>query len=318
MWNVTWLEMPFYDEFVFEQLRHFSSSKCHQCGDVYSCIKCQKELMNRNLLLKVTRDSSDDDIKRCKGKPVDRSTLQDGAFVVSVLRTLVKDGFCVVENLVPLDLARKTLEEMQSAYETPGKFMPGKLSNGAMNRVRSLDGIRGDSVMWLDGTNEDSALISQVTKQMNKLALSLYHANSVAMNRVSKSKVMVSCYDGNGKAYKRHIDSARDGSLKLTFIYYLNKDYDAQQGGCLRIHSELEPIDIPPELGKLVIFRSDKLIHEVLPTFNRRFAFTIWYMEVPKRKAVKPEVEQETDKLAAETSPRICLNIKRVKTESEE
>ena len=308
--------MPFYDKLVFEQLRQARNSKCHQCGDVYLCIKCQKEIVNGALSSMKSSTKDGRDHAYCI---VDRGVLQSKDFVISILQTLAASGFCVVDNLVPLEVAERTFEEIRNSFEIPGKFTPGKLSNGALNRVRSLDGIRGDSVMWLDCTSEENVFLSQVAKQMNKLALSLYHANGVAMNRVSKSKIMVSCYDGNGKAYKRHIDSARDGSLKLTFIYYLNKDYEEKQGGCLRIHNDTGSIDIRPELGTLVIFRSDKLVHEVLPTYRRRFAFTTWYMEVPKRKALCPvhEIEQETKNFVAETSPKICLYGKRVKLEPE-
>ena len=306
--------MPFYDNFVFEQLRQVGNSKCHQCGDVYLCIKCQKGILH----------GTSQSIKRCvedekshEYNVVDRVAQQSKSFVISILHTLAKYGFCVVDNLVPSELAEKTLEEIRRSYHTSGKFAPGKLSNGAMNRMSRLDDIRGDSVMWLDGSNDEHVFLLQVAKQMNKLALSLYHANGIAMNRVSKSKVMVSCYDGNGKGYKKHIDSPRDDSLKLTFIYYLNKNYEKRHGGCLRIHTDSRSVDISPEFGKLVIFRSDTLVHEVLPAYIRRFAFTTWYMEVPKRKALRSadELQQETDKFATETSPKICLYGKRIKIE---
>ena len=309
------LKMPYYDTLFFEQLRQVSSSNCHQCGDVYMCIKCQKNAISETS--SSTRNYQADG-RGSECFVVNRKIHQSKDFVLSVLHTLAKFGFCVVDNLVPLELAEKTATEIQGSYQIPGKFTPGKLSFGAMNKVRSLDGIRGDSVMWLDGSSDESVFLSQIAKQMNKLALSLYHANGVAMNRISKSKIMVSCYDGNGKAYKRHIDSVQEGSLKLTLIYYLNKDYEERYGGCLRIHKDSGTLDISPELGKLVIFRSDKLVHEVLPVYNQRFAFTTWYMEVPKRKAIKPVDEDrlETDRLVAETSPKIYMyGSKRIKIE---
>lgn len=315
--------MPFYDKFSFEQLRQVCNSKCHNCGDVYLCIKCQKDLINRAQLC--IEKNSPEDVGQVHDaeNPVDRNMVTQHKFIVRILKAIIKNGFCVVKNLVSIGKARKTLEEIRKAYRIPGKFSAGKLSNGAMNRVRSLQGVRGDSVTWLDGLSEECPNVSQVAKQMNKLALSLYHANNVAMNHVSKSKIMVSCYDGDGKAYKRHIDSRRDGSLKLTFIYYLNEDYTEDQGGSLRIHSDRGTIDIPPELGSLAIFQSDKLVHEVLPTYCQRFAFTIWYMEVPKRKAFKPidddELENETDKLSEEDkSPKIYLQSKKIKVECDD
>lgn len=311
--------MPFYEKLDLEHLRHACNPKCHHCGDVYLCIKCQKDIVDEKSPSRKEASSEDDGIQHDNKYIVDRNTLNPENFVVCVVKTLIQEGFCVVKNLVSSELARKTFDEIDKAYQVPGKFTPGKLNNGAMNKVRSLDGIRGDSVAWLNGSSDCGENLSLIAKQMNKLALSLYHANGIAMNRISKSMIMASCFDGNGKAYKRHIDSARDGSLKLTFIYYLNEDFSKEKGGCLRIHRNSGVVDVPPELGSMIIFRSDKLVHEVLPTHSRRFAFTIWYMEIANRKAVKHSADgvgQASDeKLAAETSPKIYIQSKKIKTE---
>jgi hypothetical protein len=64
---------------------------------------------------------------------------------------------------------------------------------------------------------------------------------------------------------------------KITAILYLNHEWD---GGQLRIfhnaNTNDEYIDIDPSFGKLVIFRSDLIEHEVLPSFKDRMAITFW------------------------------------------
>lgn len=72
------------------------------------------------------------------------------------------------------------------------------------------------------------------------------------------------------------ISNMKKNDRKLSCIIYLNK---SPKGGQLRIHlrnSSCSYIDIEPLFGRLVIFRSDKVEHEVLPTNSPRIALTIW------------------------------------------
>ena len=39
---------------------------------------------------------------------------------------------------------------------------------------------------------------------------------------------MVACYPGDGSGYKRHIDNGTEDGRMITFLYYLNKDWDSQ------------------------------------------------------------------------------------------
>jgi SM-20-related protein len=96
-----------------------------------------------------------------------------------------------------------------------------------------------------------------------------------------------------GSVYPLHIDNPQglsvDDTRKLTCILYLNPDYKDQDGGELRIvlgdEKGLQTIDIPPSGGRLLLFWSDEIPHEVLPTSPDadvedehldRYALTIW------------------------------------------
>ncbi|KAL3912130.1 MAG: hypothetical protein SGARI_001315, partial [Bacillariaceae sp.] len=90
-----------------------------------------------------------------------------------------------------------------------------------------------------------------------------------------------------GSTYPLHIDNpeglASNDTRKLTCILYLNPDYqvDRGDGGELRIllgnsdndkgnedaeDAQLRTVDLTPEGGRLVLFWSDEIPHEVLPT----------------------------------------------------
>lgn len=70
----------------------------------------------------------------------------------------------------------------------------------------------------------------------------------------------------------------------VTAILYLNSDWDAEQhGGQLRLHHADGSItDVEPQAGRLVLFDSRWLEHEVRPAWRRRWALSAW---IPAREA---------------------------------
>ena len=111
----------------------------------------------------------------------------------------------------------------------------------------------------------------------------------------NEAELMVSCFDGDGASYAPHVDNT-DGDQRadlgrcFTLLYYLNPGWDAQSdGGALRVYLPLPvarrvgqlpgsvaTVDVEPTADAMVIFRADKLLHEVRPTCRRRLAVTLW------------------------------------------
>lgn len=95
-----------------------------------------------------------------------------------------------------------------------------------------------------------------------------------------------------GSSYPLHIDNpqglAVGDTRKLTCILYLNPDFEEGDGGELRIYRGAKDfIDLTPDGGRMVLFWSDEIPHEVLPTApypsssvndssKDRYALTIW------------------------------------------
>jgi Rps23 Pro-64 3,4-dihydroxylase Tpa1-like proline 4-hydroxylase len=114
----------------------------------------------------------------------------------------------------------------------------------------------------------------------------------------------LSCYDSLGSHYKPHRDTpdlnqyhplkwllqAGLNERETTIILYLNDvDWDsgAVDDGCLRCFlgtatdddvgtTATEVLNIAPKGGRLVIFDSKKILHEVRPCSKRRAAITCW------------------------------------------
>ncbi|KAL1515311.1 hypothetical protein AB1Y20_001943 [Prymnesium parvum] len=104
---------------------------------------------------------------------------------------------------------------------------------------------------------------------------------------------MVACYPGGGAAYGPHIDNAdgdgreaEDYGRCFTAVLYLNSRWDESQGGgALRIylppesapaHDARHAVEVYPHGDTLVIFRADRIVHEVCPAFQARLALTVW------------------------------------------
>jgi SM-20-related protein len=73
----------------------------------------------------------------------------------------------------------------------------------------------------------------------------------------------------------------------VTAIYYANPGWRAEDGGALRLYvdgadgaaasTDVAPVDVAPLLDRLLVFLSERVEHEVLPTRAPRWAVTAWF-----------------------------------------
>jgi len=113
---------------------------------------------------------------------------------------------------------------------------------------------------------------------------------------VSSFNAKLAITSPGGSVYPLHIDNPQGISSgdtrKLTCIIYMNPDYQYGDGGELRIFcgkqiegEKGEVVDIIPDGGRMILFWSDEIPHEVLPTApnadisdfeSDRYALTVW------------------------------------------
>ena len=107
---------------------------------------------------------------------------------------------------------------------------------------------------------------------------------------VSSFNAKLAVTSPGGSVYPLHIDNTQGipagDTRKLTCIMYLNPEYKEGDGGELRIFSgKHESHDLTPDGGRMVLFWSDEIPHEVLPTApdadtmdqdKDRYALTLW------------------------------------------
>jgi hypothetical protein len=127
--------------------------------------------------------------------------------------------------------------------------------------------------------------LKRTMKAIDKLVFDKLSRKVPSLSGITeRSDVMVANYN-NGGRFQSHIDNTTSDGRKLTVLCYLNPTkWKESDGGHLRIHPEGGgAFDIAPEGGRLVMFFSDKIEHEVRPTYGERYSFTMWYFDFKER-----------------------------------
>ena len=104
-------------------------------------------------------------------------------------------------------------------------------------------------------------------------------ANHEAWLGLDRLELQLGCYPGGGETYARHLDVFRGegAARRLTAIYYLNEDWQPEDGGKLRLVLESGDRDIEPIADRLLVFMSAEVEHAVLPALAERWALTAWH-----------------------------------------
>jgi SM-20-related protein len=141
--------------------------------------------------------------------------------------------------------------------------------------------IRGDVILWIDETaaNEAEQLF------FNKMNDLISYLNKTCFLGILHKEFHYALYPV-GTFYKRHIDTFQnDDRRKLSFVCYLNEDgWLPENGGELTLYlnengsdaSETIEKSIYPLPGRVVIFESQIIEHEVKPVNKERLSITGW------------------------------------------
>eukprot|EP00753_Platysulcus_tardus_P006720 PLAT14492.1.p1 GENE.PLAT14492.1~~PLAT14492.1.p1 ORF type:complete len:353 (+),score=130.45 PLAT14492.1:78-1136(+) len=207
-------------------------------------------------------------------------------------RCLRRFGFAVVDGLLGDAAARAVLAEAKQLRDS------GALTASA-SRIGTGDAdgtgkraTRGDVVLWAKPDGEElasSPAVRSMLKRIHELGSALSsHTERVRFGKGHnnlclkplESGAMLACYPGGGARYVKHIDNpgGLDGR-KVTMLYYLNCDWKPEDGGALRIHRQKRAaVDVAPIGDRLLLFWSQLVVHEVLPSFKPRYALSQWFV----------------------------------------
>jgi SM-20-related protein len=137
--------------------------------------------------------------------------------------------------------------------------------------------VRGDFILWI---NEAEAGAAEKLF-FNKINVLVDYLNKTCFLGILTKEFHYALYP-EGTFYKRHLDTFQnDGRRKLSMVCYLNQeDWKPENGGELVIYKDENRLEtsenIFPFPGRMVIFESQVLEHEVKPVKQERLSITGW------------------------------------------
>lgn len=155
------------------------------------------------------------------------------------------------------------------------RLRPAAVSRGEARRMDTTE--RSDLMAWIDPSDATPAL-NVLHQAFQSLQAQLNEALFLGLRSF---ELQAAVYPGGGAHYRRHVDAfAGSPNRVVTAIVYLNPDYTSQDGGELLVWAP-EVTSVAPELGRWVVFLSDRVEHEVRPVYAERWALTAWYRCTP-------------------------------------
>ena len=185
---------------------------------------------------------------------------------------LADHGYAVINQFLSQQEVDAILQIEEFQSEGTG-FKKAGVGNSKSLQIQ--EAIRGDFIQWLDKKNSPAS----VRTYLNRLDELVSFLNQALFLSLKDVEVHMTVYPA-GSFYKRHLDQFKqDDHRKLSVICYLNNDWKEEHGGQLRMYLPERSLDVLPTAGRLVIFRSDQIEHEVLPATRSRLSITGWVLD---------------------------------------
>lgn len=187
---------------------------------------------------------------------------------------LAQQHWAVADDLIDPTLHERLDLESQHAWKM-GLFHEASI--GRLHSAALSTGIRGDAICWLTSNDPRSASADflawadTMRQDMNQLFYAGLNSDEFHFARYAE-----------GRGYKKHLDQhQRTPHRRISLVLYLNRQWADTDGGELCLYSpddsQVEIKRILPQPGRLVMFRSDLIHHEVLPCAQPRRSLTGWF-----------------------------------------
>jgi SM-20-related protein len=182
------------------------------------------------------------------------------------IEQLGRDGYFQREDFPDATEAAAQLSRLFRLRQPPQPLSPATISH-----VHRFDtSVRNDSLRWI---GPQDPVLSGLFAHFGALRLEL---NEGAWLGLSRFELQLAQFKRGGH-YSRHFDALHGPeNRRVTAIVYLNSGWIPAHRGQLRIWGEA-PRLIEPLLGRLVVFLSERVEHEVLSSRANRMAITAWY-----------------------------------------
>ncbi|GGZ43286.1 2OG-Fe(II) oxygenase [Mesonia mobilis] len=193
----------------------------------------------------------------------------------SIIEDLLQRKYSVIDNFYSAEEVEVLRNGLLAKYEED-QFKKSAIGNKTNELVEKE--IRGDFILWLNEAEAGTAE-NVFFNRVNNL---VDYLNKTCFMGILHKEFHYAVYP-EGTFYKRHLDTFQnDGRRKLSVVCYLNDEtWLEENGGELTIYvdenGEEKAVDLYPFPGRVVIFESQELEHEVQRVkHSKRFSITGW------------------------------------------
>lgn len=191
-----------------------------------------------------------------------------------IIDELAANDFVVVNDFLPNDIFESIKVHFDECVEAE-KFEKAGIGAFADNTIKSE--IRGDYTFWLD--KKKDIKIKGYFEMADELMAII---NRYCYLSLKDYEFHLAQYP-IGSFYKKHLDQFKSRNNRMiTIIIYLNEAWSDGDGGELNMYLVDKELKIPPIANRCVLFKSDTILHEVLPTNIIRKSLTGWFLHKPK------------------------------------
>ncbi|OYX27621.1 MAG: oxidoreductase [Flavobacteriales bacterium 32-35-8] len=192
----------------------------------------------------------------------------------AIITDILAKKYSVVEDFFSLEDVAVLRQSLLKKHED-NAFKKAAIGNRFEETI--VKSIRGDIILWMDEAQADASELLF----FNKINSLINYLNRTCFLGILHKEFHYALYP-KGTFYKRHIDTFQnDDRRKLSFVCYLNEDgWLPENGGELVLYldengEQTEKI-IYPLPGRVVIFESQIIEHEVRPVNKERLSITGW------------------------------------------
>ena len=201
------------------------------------------------------------------------------------LSQITEHGFCVMDNFISPTNILALAAEINLLNATSQM----QIANTGRVPSDTNSNLRGDSICWLNEAEASPAQQAYFDK-MEDLRCGLNQHLYLGLSTLESHLALYPI----GSGYQKHLDRFQVKSdeqfpqRQISCILYLNQDWLAEDGGCLRLYLNADTnvalnvesnyLDIAPIGGRLVMFLSGTFYHEVLAATRIRKSLTAWFL----------------------------------------
>lgn len=186
---------------------------------------------------------------------------------------LAEQDYVVIDDFLSEDLYQTIRSHFLKKLEQDTFDKAGIGALGA-NIIKSE--VRGDFTYWLnEDVDHELTEFNEVTKEL------IFVMKRHCFLPIADAEFHYAFYPP-GAHYEAHVDQFSERSNRIiSVVIYLNENWKEGDGGELKIFRENHEILIEPVAKRCVFFKSDKVLHQVMPTNKDRYSLTGWLLNHP-------------------------------------